>query len=484
MGREGLATICEILDMPPPVAPNAWAAHDAELCKQHLVAVKEELDVNQQEVMQHCNDNGLTSATVSFDGTWAKQGFTSNHGVGFVISTETGKVLDYAVESKACNACNIQQKKLSQEDFQEWQESHECPGGFEGSSPSMETACAKRIWENSTEIGLQYRYMVSDGVSKAYDEVCEVYGVCEDCQVYNHMNKSSVEYKAWKDSPAFKDYFSSHMEDDSVCRKVIKLDCVGHVQKRMGKALRTLQQQKGKLPDGKPVGGKSGRLTKTAVEKLQKYYGNAIRNNVKKGALTTEQRNKAITEMKRQIKAGLYHSCALPDKERHQFCPDNSWCAFKNRANKFTNKRHHLDPVFVEFLEPTYARLTNDALLERCLPGNTQNPNECLNSLVWMRCPKHKWFGRKRIEMATISAVLQFSSGATAKHRIMELADIPAGSQTATASIRRDNQRVKKAEKRVSDQYKKYRRATKRVSVRVEESRLEKEGTTYEAGAF
>ncbi|KAK3726557.1 hypothetical protein QZH41_001960 [Actinostola sp. cb2023] len=170
MGREGLATICEILGMPPPVAPNAWAANDAELCKQHLVAVKEELDMNQQEVMQHCNDNGLTSATVSFDGTWAKQGFTSNHGVGFVISAETGNVLDYAVESKACNAYNIQQKKLSQEDFQEWQESHECPGGFEGSSPSMETACAKRVWENSTEIGLQYRYMVSDGVSKAYDE--------------------------------------------------------------------------------------------------------------------------------------------------------------------------------------------------------------------------------------------------------------------------------------------------------------------------
>ena len=28
------------------------------------------------------------------------------------ISTETGKVLDYAVESKVCNACNIQQKNV------------------------------------------------------------------------------------------------------------------------------------------------------------------------------------------------------------------------------------------------------------------------------------------------------------------------------------------------------------------------------------
>ena len=101
-----------------------------------------------------------------------------------------------------------------------------------------------------------------------------------------------------------------------------------------------------------------------------------------------------------------------------------------------------------------------------------------------MRCPKHKWFGRKRVEMAAISAILQFSSGATAKHRVMELADIPAASQTSQASSRRDNLRVRKAQKRVSDQYKKYRRATKRVTVRVEKARIRKEGTTYESGAF
>ena len=44
-------------------------------------------------------DEEFTSVPVSFDGTWAKRGFTSNHGVGFVISADTGKVLDYAVVS-------------------------------------------------------------------------------------------------------------------------------------------------------------------------------------------------------------------------------------------------------------------------------------------------------------------------------------------------------------------------------------------------
>jgi len=55
---------------------------------------------------------------------------------------------------------------------------------------------------------------------------------------------------------------------------VEKEECVGHVQKRMGSALRNYtQDNKGKkLADGKPVGGK-GRLTDKVVDKMQNYYG-------------------------------------------------------------------------------------------------------------------------------------------------------------------------------------------------------------------
>ena len=252
----------------------------------------------------------------------------------------------------------------------------------------------------------------------------------------------------------------------------------------MGKALRDVQQQKGKLPDGKPVGGRPGRLTKPAIEKLQKYYGRAIRNNTKKGELTTEETERAIKAMQNEIKAGLYHSCKLPDKERHKYCPSNSWCSSKRTGKPIENKGHHLDPVFVKHLEHVYVCLSDEKLLKRCLPGHTQNPNECINSLVWIRCPKHRWFGRKHVEMAAISATLHFRSGAKAKHRVMELSGIKAGVQTVYASQKRDIQRVKKAEKRSSEQFKRKRRATKRVAVRIEEARIQGEGTTYEAGAF
>ena len=84
-----------------------------------------------------------------------KRSFALTHGVGLVKSTDTGKVLDYAVISKACNARKINQKRLSQEDFELWRADHDCAGGYEGSSPSMEAEYAKILWNRSKDHGLE-----------------------------------------------------------------------------------------------------------------------------------------------------------------------------------------------------------------------------------------------------------------------------------------------------------------------------------------
>jgi hypothetical protein len=62
---------------------------------------------------------------------------------------------------------------------------------------------------------------------------------------------------------------------------VTKLECLGHVQKRTGARLRRLLKGKRgtKLHVSKPVGGK-GHLTQSEIDKLQNYYGLAIRRNV------------------------------------------------------------------------------------------------------------------------------------------------------------------------------------------------------------
>ena len=79
------------------------------------------------------------------------------------------------------------------------------------------------------------------------------------------------EYSKWK---------QAHDTNEPACPQVQKLDCIGHVQKRMGTHLRELRKKEKKLKDGKSVKGSKHRLTDKAIDKLHCYYGNAIRANV------------------------------------------------------------------------------------------------------------------------------------------------------------------------------------------------------------
>ena len=141
----------------------------------------------------------------------------------FVIAVDTGEVLGYHVLSKECRKCSIKKSKCSSdEEFEEWliehQASNRCDINFAGSSPAMEAEGAMVLWKRSIELhNLRYRWMVSDGDSKAHSAVEDIYGEC----------------------------------------KVEKLDCAGHLQKRMGRHVMNLKAvTKGKLADGKTTSGK------------------------------------------------------------------------------------------------------------------------------------------------------------------------------------------------------------------------------------
>ena len=59
--------------------------------------------------------------------------------------------------------------------------------------------------------------------------------------------------------------------------QIRKEECVGHVQKQLGTALRKYKKDKkrSKLSDGKSVGGK-GQLTDKIIDQMQNYYGKGI----------------------------------------------------------------------------------------------------------------------------------------------------------------------------------------------------------------
>jgi hypothetical protein len=103
---------------------------------------------------------------------------------------------------------------------------------------------------------------------------------------------------------------------------VTKLECTGHVQKRTGARLRRLVKGKRgtKLHDSKPVGGKV-RPTQSEIDRLQNYYGLAIRRNVNN-----------LEVLKGAVWAVFFHELLKNEKPQHGVCPSggDSWYKFKN----------------------------------------------------------------------------------------------------------------------------------------------------------
>ncbi|GFW04290.1 uncharacterized protein TNCV_5047131 [Trichonephila clavipes] len=93
------------------------------------------------------------------------------------------------------------------------------------------------------------------------------------------LSHRSVRYTSYigdGDSKTFSSITASNPYGEDIT--VSKIECVGHVQKRMGTRLRKLKQMSSKLSDGKSIGGK-GRLTDRMIDLITTYYGNAIRQN-------------------------------------------------------------------------------------------------------------------------------------------------------------------------------------------------------------
>ena len=148
----------------------------------------------------------------------------------------------------------------------------------------MEPIGTVEMFQSSVSHGLRYKWLISDGDSKTHSMLLQR-------------------------QPYGKDHL------------VEKMDCVGHVQKRMGTALRNLKVQcRGKkLADGKTIGG-AGRLTDKVINSLQNYYGDAIRRN--KGD---------VQAMMKAVQATLLHSNSTNEQPRHHLCPvgPDSWCRWQ-----------------------------------------------------------------------------------------------------------------------------------------------------------
>ncbi|GFU54932.1 uncharacterized protein TNCV_3825761 [Trichonephila clavipes] len=95
-----------------------------------------------------------------------------------------------------------------------------------------------------------------------------------------------------------------------------------------------------KLSDGKPLCGRN-RLTEAEIDRLQAYYGLAIRRNLS-----------SVKDMQQAIWAIFLHKLSTDEKPQHGFCPSDSdtWCKFK-KAELLGETYHHKNSLPVDVVE-------------------------------------------------------------------------------------------------------------------------------------
>ena len=389
------------------------------------------------------SDDAVTDLNVSVDGTWQTRGFSSLNGVVTLMSSINGKCLDTDILSKKCRACQYWTKKKGTPEYERWKNEHSCTINHRTSSGAMEVTGAINMFQRSVDLHkLKYTGYIGDGDSKAYQNVSQArpYG--------------DVEIK--------------------------KLECIGHVQKRMGTRLRNLvHDMRGKkLTDGKPLCGKN-RLTKKRINTIQNYYGLAIRQNIA-----------SLYAMKKSVFAILFHFSENSDLEdRHKCCPrsPDSWCKYQSdKITKMSTYKEKISfpPAIKSVLLPIFKDLAADDLLSKCLHGQTQNVNEALHQLIWQKCPKAVYVERLTIEIATASAVLQFNDGATGVNQVVKRLGILPGKYAEIAAKKRNRKRLNDSLRSASLEGKQKRRKLRSIKKGYEDKEEEQEDQIYASGAF
>ena len=318
------------------------------------------------------------------------------------IERVSDRVVDAETMTKSCRTCTIWKNKQADPGYANWKSTHDCLINHKGSSTSMESEGAVKIFNRSIDkYNLRYVNYIGDGDSSSFSKVVD-----------------SNPYPG---------------------TKVNKLECVGHIQKRVGANLIKLTQENSFIK-----GKGEGRLTKKVINTLQNYFGMAIRS--------CQETN--VMKMKMAIAAVLCHCVRKVDEngkednpERHKYCPKDmdTWCKYQKSVNdgtEFQGDRINIAEEVYDMIRPVWLRLSENKLLEKCLHGRTQNVNEAFSAFVWHRCPKTIFVGKYIFDISVASAVVDYNDGASGILRIMKKVGLHIGYFNLESSQRSDVKRI------------------------------------------
>ena len=102
-------------------------------------------------------------------------GHNSKLGATFVLSADTGEVLDYVIKSTYCKECQHHQNDdIGSKKYKNWKENHNCGINDHGSAEDMEKDSAAEMFCRSVEKhDLRYTVYIGYGNTSSFGEVKE-----------------------------------------------------------------------------------------------------------------------------------------------------------------------------------------------------------------------------------------------------------------------------------------------------------------------
>ena len=146
--RTGLKKFFGAMGILPPVQIESYKHYEHLLSTSIEEVAEKSMEIAADEARRYRNSNDIS---VSIDGTWLTQGFSSLHGVGTVVSvSDPAKVLDFEILTRHCSTCAglIGVRQRDGELYAELLEKHlasGCEANYKGSSGGMEGAAVSHF---------------------------------------------------------------------------------------------------------------------------------------------------------------------------------------------------------------------------------------------------------------------------------------------------------------------------------------------------
>ena len=192
------------MNIPEPMSYSAYENINTKLYIAYPEVARESMlqaadQIRQQTLGDNFSNEAISNISFSGDASWQRRGFASQNGIVSLISS--GRVIDTEVLTKNCHSSKLWEHKKDSSNYEDWNATHNCPINHKGSTASM----IRMFGRSEREKELRYTTCIGDGHTKTYQEVCK--------------SKSC----------------------DNV--EIVKAECTGHVQKRVGSRLRSFKRK-------------------------------------------------------------------------------------------------------------------------------------------------------------------------------------------------------------------------------------------------